>query len=209
MSFTSFDPATVGSAGVVLTNGNLTVTCTTPPSITGAKGKVADALSSGKYYFEFVWDAPGGAGSDAGVGIGTPASSYTNLGNSATVGAIVYSSSSVYCNGTNEGGLGGVIGTGSTIGVAVDFDAGRIWLRKGTGLWNNSATADPATGVGGFAIPTATSYVPVVTSSAAGSSNKATLNAGDTPFNSTPPSGYNGGWPASNLLPKSRARWIG
>ena len=39
---------------------------------------------------------------------------------------------------------------GSVTGVAFDVDAELVWFRTGAGDWNNSPTADPATGTGGI-----------------------------------------------------------
>lgn len=43
---------------------------------------------------------------------------------------------------------------GSTVGIAVDITAKSIWFRTGSGNWNNTASANPAAGAGGFSIST-------------------------------------------------------
>ena len=40
--------------------------------------------------------------------------------------------------------------SGNTLCCAVDLDARLIWFRTNGGNWNNSGTADPATGAGGI-----------------------------------------------------------
>lgn len=40
--------------------------------------------------------------------------------------------------------------TGNRVSFAADLDAGLFWVRTGAGNWNNSVTANPATGVGGI-----------------------------------------------------------
>ncbi len=51
-------------------------------------------------------------------------------------------------------GTAAAIPAGSTVGIAVHITNRLIWFRSGSGNWNNSASANPATGAGGFSIST-------------------------------------------------------
>lgn len=77
---------------------------------------------------------------------------------------------------------------GNIIGVAVDLQNRLVWFRVGTGNWNNSATANPATGSGGIDYSTMalTSLFPA----AGGNATGAVMTAAFTGFTNTAPSGF-------------------
>jgi hypothetical protein len=57
---------------------------------------------------------------------------------------------------------------GSVVDVAVDLGGAVIWFRVSGGNWNNSGTANPATGTGGVSLSTmtgvgSTAYYPAAT----------------------------------------------
>jgi hypothetical protein len=93
-------------------------------------------------------------------------------------------------------------GVGDVITFCYDADAKQIWCSKGTGLWNGSSSANPATGVGGIDTSSITgaNYVFMALSNA----SSANFNAGASAFLRTV-SGYTslqaalsgGGGPAS------------
>ena len=70
---------TLSGGGLVATN-----TGTTAPE-QGAKVASASSKTSGKYYFEMTWTTSTG-GANRSAGIGTTASTYTNMGNGGTTG---------------------------------------------------------------------------------------------------------------------------
>ncbi len=193
MGFTAFDPATK-SATVTLSSGNLVATSGTTAADTGAMGIAADAESSGKTYYEMTVGA--GFFGDYGFGIGTTSSTYVNLGNNATIGAVVFASGSLYINGSNTGGIGTTgFHLGDVIGIAVDFTNHLVWMKnitQGTN-WNNSGTADPATGVGGRTIASG-SYVPVIIFAASTPGQVGTANFGGSTFTGSVPAGFASGW---------------
>jgi hypothetical protein len=65
-----------------------------------------------------------------------------------------------------------------------------FWARVDNGLWNNSATADPAAGTGGRSVATiaAGPYFPIFGDN--GSGGAVTANFGATDFWFAPPSGF-------------------
>jgi hypothetical protein len=192
----TWDPATV--ALVTLSGSNLTATNTgTTQTEQGAKGAGGAAKASGKWYFEVTGGVNTG-GSNVGVGIGTPSSTYTSMGNvGAVTGNELFNSGNIWANGSSTGITLGSWITGPTlIGIAVDLDNRKIWFRKGaSGNWNANATYNPATNTGGVTIPSG-SMVPYCTfGGAGGDSGRAfTANFGASSFSGAVPSGFTAGW---------------
>jgi hypothetical protein len=145
-AITTFNPAD-RSANVALSNGNLTVQGTTT-----ADGGVRSTTSkaTGKLYFEVAWSSNLGGG-DTGCGIATPGAVLSSIGVSAVNAALIFVSGNIYINGANVGTL--TPGAPPfTICTAIDLVNSNIWFRSGSGLWNGSGAANPATNVGGFSI---------------------------------------------------------
>lgn len=195
----TWDPTTV--TAVTLSGGNLVATNTgTTSADQGVRVATASGKTSGKHYFEGTMTSTYFAG-NYGVGVGTPASTYTNMGNSATTGAFVFhASGNIWSNGSSSGSTLGATGAGTVIGAAVDLDNRKIWFKKVSGTpgnWNGSGTANPATNVGGITIPAGT-MVPFLTFG--GSSGSAgiihTVNFGASAFTGSVPSGFTSGWAA-------------
>jgi hypothetical protein len=176
---------------ITLSNGNLTATRSAGFSY-GAIKTVGGA-SSGKKYFEVtITTQP--APSFNLIGIGN-ASFGAPLGNDAN-GAGLDTSGSLHINGLQ---VGAVISTGwfpnDVLGIAIDLTAKKFWVRylsMSTGTWNNSATADPATGVGGFDISTLAAGPYFIAYSTIGG-DVITANFGGSAFTYTAPSGF-GTW---------------
>ncbi|MGY4499170.1 hypothetical protein ACVWYH_003101 [Bradyrhizobium sp. GM24.11] len=191
-----FDPATVSN--VTLSGSNLVATNTGTTSVNqGARLALASAKSSNKYYFEVTYTTST-TGANVGVGVGTTASTYTSMGNSAITGAECYmGTGNIWSGGAYQHKTVGGFVFGNTIGVAVDFDNRAIWFKKlSGGNWNGSSGANPATNSGGVTIP-AGLYVPFVTfgGSSGGSGGKFTANFGGSAFVGSLPSGFVSGWP--------------
>ncbi|MGY4499171.1 hypothetical protein ACVWYH_003102 [Bradyrhizobium sp. GM24.11] len=198
-SFATFDPATVAS--VTLSGGNLAATNTgTTSTNQGAHVLTTSGKASGMFYFEMTYTTQT-TGANVGLGIGTTASTYANMGGSATVGAECYmGSGNLYANGSFSGkSIAGRV-SGDVVGVAVDLGNLRVWFKKVSGTpgnWNNDGTADPATNTGGITIPSGT-YIPFVTygGSSGLSGGVFTANFGASPFTGALPSGFTSGWTA-------------
>lgn len=198
VTYATLDPATV--TAVTLSGGNLVATNTgTTSADQGARVAAASGKTSGKYYFEMIPTTLINGG-NIGFGVGTTASTYSNMGGTATVGALVFKSGNIWVNGSNSGLSLVTFAQGSEAGIAVDLDNRKIWFRKAkspAGPWNNNASHDPSTNVGGITIPAGT-MVPFCTFGGLAGvvNNVTTLNAGTTAFASAAPAGFTSGWPA-------------
>jgi len=171
------------SAGITLSNGNLTAVSTATP---GGVRATQPYSGSGKYYWETT--ASGWSGNTA-TGIASASAVLTTVGATPTQAALVYVSGNIWVNNANSGSTLGARGTADTIGIALDVAAGRVWFRVApSGNWNGSGTANPATNTGGISVSALSGAVyqlfcagPVV--------NSCTLNAAGA-FSGTVPSGF-------------------
>ena len=181
---------------LVLSNGNLTAA----QNFFGNEGvRSVDSRSSGKYYWEYTFTVSGSA-----VGIADGATPIGNFGhNGNTAAAYVNFSGSIYVNSTTASAVLANFPTGSVACVAVDLTAHLIWFRNGAaGQWNNSGTANPATGTGGFSISflgAAAAYGLMSGNNMSGS--QITANFGDSAFTGTVPSGFASGFPGAAVTP--------
>jgi hypothetical protein len=109
--------------------------------------------TAGKWYAETIFNNVGYY--SVGFGVGTAAQALT--GNTSPPGSNAKnafildsgsSTSSFRFNGVTDNTLPG-IHNNDRIAMAVDLDAQLVWYSVNGGNWNNSASANPATGVGG------------------------------------------------------------
>lgn len=188
----TLDPATL-PANSTLSNGNLTVTSHSQYS--GVRSN--RSYNSNKYHFEWTINSVNGTGSTpTSIGLVTASAvlaTFFYLGNNPGAGELgVPIGGNVALNGTNIGTVS-TYTTGDIAVFDVDYTAQLFWfsrIRTGTqGLYNNSGTANPATGVGGLSF------------SALGSgklflgwrgitNDSATLNVGGTSFAGALPTGF-------------------
>jgi hypothetical protein len=197
--YVSMDPATANN--VTVSGGGLVVINTAiSTGDQGARVANSGAKTSGKYYFEGTLTVFAGTGSNnVGIGIGTTASGYQQMGNNATVGDMMfYFSGNLYSNGSNTGTSLGARAVGDVVGGAIDLDNRRVWWKKVSGTpgnWNNNVANNPATNVGGIVIP-AGSMVPFCTfGPGVNVGDTITLNFGASAFTGAVPSGFTSGWP--------------
>ena len=192
--YATFDAASVAS--VTLSGGDLVATNTGTTS-TNQGVRVASAASKviGKHYFEATWTALA-AGGNFAVGIGTTTSTYTNMGNSATVGTTIRRSGDILWNGGSVGTSLGAFSAGQVVSIAIDFNALRIWFRRAPfGSWNNDVAANPVTGAGWIAISAGAQVPFCVFGGTSGSvGNVLTANFGASAFTGVVPSGFTPGW---------------
>lgn len=198
-STTTFDPSNLG-AGNALSNGNLTVTM---PAATGfgfAYARSITSHSSGKFYFEITLTTPLFAGSTA-IGIannGAPLQ-LAFPGFDANLSVACYGATNIQDQGwdidsATNNNCPSFGSNGDIIGVAVDFNAGLIWIRNTASptVWNAGGSANPATGVGGQSISAITCpcYAIYSVYTDDGSPQVATGNFGATPYAAIAPSGF-------------------
>jgi hypothetical protein len=193
----TWDSGTV--TAVTLSSGDLVATCTgTTSANQGAHVVTSLGKSSGKYYYEVEFTS-GLHGGNYGAGAGTTASTYSNMGNSATTGAMLFKSGNFWVNGSSFSFFG-ARSAGDRFGFAVDLDNLKVWVKRVSGTpsnWNNDGSADPATNTNGKTLPSGT-YVPFCTFGGSGgaSGDVITLIA-PASHTLTAPSGFAAGWPES------------
>jgi SPRY domain len=198
-SYVAWDPATVAS--VTLSSGNLVATNTgTTSTNQGAHVSASAEKTAGKYYFEVTLTTlPDTSANSRCVGVGTSASTYSGIagGTTGTIWLPLQATNNIRSNGAAAGNVTDYGAVGSVIGVAVDLDNRKIWFRNSGRDWNNNATHNPTTNVGGFAVP-AGAMVPFITfgGTFGVAGNVFTAKFGTTAFSGTVPSGFTAGWPA-------------
>jgi hypothetical protein len=185
-SFATFN-TTDDVANITRSNGNLTLTYTSGSSFHGVRA--TNSHLTGKFYFEVT---PASNAGNTMVGIANANWIPENSLIFNTLDSVGYRGSGEV--GTNSGSLATVqTWSLNTISVAVDLGAQLLWVRVDAGNWNNSGTANPATGVGGISISSlnAGPYFPAVTQADTG--EIITANFGATAYAETVPAGF-GNW---------------
>lgn len=180
------------AANVTLSAGNLTATM----SSSSAGGVRCDtSRSTSKYYFELTVLATSNWGSNTSCGLCNSSYSLTSsfLGTDATHHSIGYYESGhlIYGNATLL--TGNTLIAGSIVCFAVDFGAGKLWVRVNNNGWYNQVigSQDPANGIGGVdisAMISAGAIFPIFLGVLTG--DGVTADFGATGFAETVPSGY-------------------
>jgi hypothetical protein len=179
------------SASITLSGGD---TVATGSGVVGGV-RAVKGISTGKFYYEATmttWAAGGTA-----IGLALAGASLTTQ--SGGVVCVARTSRLIQINGAGAGAsLGGTGTSGDIIGIAVDLTGKLFWARLApTGNWNNNASNNPATGVGGVniaAIATGAMFPWFIAGTVAG--DKVTMNFGASAFSGAVPSGFTSGWPA-------------
>jgi endoglucanase len=186
------------SASIVITNNGLTAA-----SVGGVAQSVRSSTSksSGKVYFEALLNS---VTNDIAIGIANAAFNLAaplELGSDANgVGYYPVSPAQyVYVNNIGTG-AGNADVSGAIVSIAIDLTAKLFWvtspaIRAFGNTWNSSATANPATGVGGVNISALAAGPYFVTFNDDIGGASATLNFGASTFSRTVPSGFSG-WDA-------------
>lgn len=171
-------------AAITLSNTNHTASTTGGDA--GVRGTTSHA--SGKWYLEYTAITNGGLRDIRGFASATQALNT----NTMTTGFGCNDAGSMTVNGGSAAGSP----AGHTLQMAIDIDAGKVWLRLDGGTWNGNggASPDPATGASG------SDYTSLVAAHIAlfpfcvmldfGAVPTTTLNAGDSAFANAPPSGF-------------------
>lgn len=182
------------SAHIVLSNGNLTATG--DGTAAHALVRATTSVTSGKWYWEMTASGMGSGVSNNPVdywGVQDGATSVNPTGGVGQVGTGAswgYSTGAGYKNGSNFAPAGGTESAPSntTMAVAFDADAGKVWFHNGSG-WIDGG--DPASGTNPSETLTggATSLFPAL-SMLGSSTGSLTFNFGHTAFVHTIPNGF-------------------
>jgi len=162
---------------------------------------------SGKYYFEVVHADVGVNGEGAGLvpegadinKVIDPVNPLNAIFVSNTDGRISVRGYQIYPGAS----IGSIVTAGDRVCFAVDMDNWRLWARKGSaGNWNNNASANPATNVGGIDISylASTRLAPMgmFYSGSFAATAKWTFNFGQSAFAGAVPAGFFAGWSTGN-----------
>jgi len=128
------------SATVTLSNGDRTARATTTAGQGAKSTQKRLYATAGKWYAEFVCDVRGS--SDWACGM-------SRIALDLTGGAIVDGAGNIKINNVFQTAIGS-LANNDVISIAYDSGGNLFWARKNNGVWNNSGTANPATGIGGF-----------------------------------------------------------
>jgi hypothetical protein len=187
--------ATDKTANLTLTGGNLIATSSSAGT---NQVRAAHCQYLGKFYWECTFNTVAGTNSGPALYSALSLSSIaTGFAVGAATGTCGFTKGGVvYLDGSATGTDVGALVNGSLACIAVDLTARLAWFRIGAaGLWNNSASGDPATGTVGISILSLGNGIPVYPAVClAGLNEQATAKFGDTAFTGTVPSGFTAGW---------------
>lgn len=194
--------ATLSSPSVAISNGGLTATAGTLASGASQQSALSNtSQSSGKWFFEVETVGTPDAGWATGI-CNTTFPTYDGLGADGN-GVGFYPGYTLQCYWNNTFQYGGSTNdaAGDVISVAVDLTAQLIWFTSpamrtafGSGAWNDSGTASPASGTGGVSFSGFTGPAHIAWN--AQSAGSAIINDGSATFSISPPTGFtpwNGG----------------
>jgi hypothetical protein len=141
------------STGVTLSNGDKTATTSNGSQyLRSTQGN--PSATAAKLYAEFKKEL---GTSSLTVGFADGDSTLANaaaLAATLNINHLSQNGGKIFINSVDTGVNIGTFANGDVACGAWDTSAKLVWFRKNGGLWNNSATADPATGVGGISFPT-------------------------------------------------------
>jgi hypothetical protein len=195
---TAWNPTDV-STNVTFSNSDATATLGSNDTRV-TKSMVCHA--AGKRYAEFVIDEYGASSTGYSVGLCKSDMVLSGVllgGNTGSIGA---RDTIAYINNANVGTPWASRAEGNVVCMAVDLDADLIWFKNASvsANWNNSGSADPATGTGGISIASiADSRFSYYASWSADQNTAAvTLRTQADAFTETAPSGF-AAWDAGGV----------
>jgi hypothetical protein len=183
-STTTFNPAQT-AATITLSNGNLTATANSNSG--AANTRSISCHSTGKFYAEFTIGTSTGGGT---LGIGIADNGELSWLGSGTHSVAMYDGGQVYYADATTTTYNSFAAT-NIVSMAVDVGGGLEWWRVGSGNWNNSGSANPATGAGGFSATLSGTICAAVEEEA--TTNAVTANFGATSYAQSVPAGF-GNW---------------
>lgn len=182
--------STTDKNNITLSGGNLVATAAAGGS---TWVRAADKQIAGKFYWEITLTTTTVAAT--ATGIASPAIVLTNAGDAGR--CALNRSGNLQVDGSNVITGFPAITSGTLICIAFDVDTRQIWFRVGAaGNWNNNATYNPATAVGGVNTGLGVGIPALPMFYAGTTSDAATANFGDTAFTGTVPSGFTSGFTA-------------
>jgi hypothetical protein len=172
----------LANLGLTLSNGNLTNAYTTA-LWTGTSATLA--MDSGKWYFEYTVNATGAYTQIGVITVGKPLpTGGTQLQNGTTFAWGYQTFGMVFHAGSETSSGITSATTNDVISVAVDIDAGKIWIGKNGTFFNSG---NPAAGTNAAYTNLSGAMIPVVFSYGTESGD---TNFGQRPFAYTAPSGF-------------------
>jgi hypothetical protein len=182
--------STTDLLNITLSNANLTATT---PGVASGAVRGTKSLSSGKYYWEYVINSI--FSNQMSMGVASASAVLSSVNNTGIQASYVQRSGNIYANSNISLASLGPRAVNDAIGIAVDFTAALIWFRVApVGNWNNSGTANPATGVGGFSISALTGALYPLISFPGIGVEAITMNSGASAFSGAVPSGFTSGF---------------
>ena len=190
------------AAAITLKNGNLQVDNSTTGNYDGFRATFGS--KTGKYYWEIKFpstgymDAIGIARADGRIDTGNQPTYRIVLGLGSWYNSYNSGGVATYVNATPSGDYPSVAtwsgasnySSNDIYMIAVDFGAGKIWWGKNNSWFNNSGTANPATGTDPrITFTTGNEWFPYSQSGDSSTSPQA-YNFGQQGFAYTPPSGF-------------------
>lgn len=175
------------SANIDLTNGLLTATANS-----GTDGAVRATIvrAAGLWYAELNMGTLGGGDSGGGLANATAILDGTGcIGQDVNLAVMQFKGGNLYNNGALQFGNGNMAG-GGILQVAYNGTTHKAWLKFAAGNWNNNASNNPATGVGGLDVSAFDSVGLYPCFCAGGTSDACTANFGATSFSFTLPAGF-------------------
>jgi hypothetical protein len=201
MANTTWNPSDK-SASATLTGGNLIVT-----SAAGGTQSVRaiDKQITGKFYWECTYTtAISGTTAAGGMALGAVFG-----GSIGTTGGPIGSfglarAGTVFVDGVSAQTGFGTITSGTVVCIAFDCATRAVWFRLGAaGLWNLSASANPATGVGGIATSLGGGVAVCPAASLTALNDQITANFGGSAFTGAVPAGFTSGFTAGATIPNN------
>jgi hypothetical protein len=202
MANTTWNPSDK-SASATLTGGNLIVTSANAGT---NSVRAIDKQFTGKFYWECTYTTATIATTAAGgMAPGVVFGGSIGAAGSAPIGSFSLARvGNVYVDGVSVLAGWGTITSGTVVCIAFDCGTRAVWFRLGAaGLWNLSASANPATGVGGIATSLGGGVAVCPAASLTALNDQITANFGGSAFTGAVPAGFTSGFTAGATIPNN------
>jgi hypothetical protein len=179
------------SAGITLSNANLTATGTAAQSL-----RAIDRQALGKFYFELTMNT-----SNISTYVGLVCQNAA-LATSTVIdpSVMVNVNGTIFVNSLSTGIQLGVRASGDIFGIAVDLTNRLAWFRVApSGNWNANAAYSPATGTGGVAF-TGGIGLPMYPWAYFNTAGNIVANFGGSAFTGAVPAGFTSGFTAGAVI---------